>query len=169
MDELKKRIIDKFGDALRVRVCGICIEDNKMLLVNHRSLRKGADFWSPPGGGMEFGQSAEENLKREFLEETGLTVTVKKFLCAHEFLSPPLHAIELFFEVKKVAGTLKTGTDPEMGEDDQIIQNVCFMDFNRLLILPKDHKHQILSQIRKVGDVAKLHGFYPRFTDMDLH
>lgn len=164
MDELQKKMIEKFGNALRVRVSGICMEGTKILLANHRSLRKDADFWSPPGGGMEFGQSAEENLKREFLEETGLTISIKKFLCVHEFLQPPLHAIELFFLVERMGGTLKTGVDPEMGKNDQIIQNVCFMDFEELLALHPDHKHQILSHIRKPGDIDELHSFYPKFT-----
>lgn len=165
MDELRKKVIEKFGNALRVRVSGICVEGTKILLVNHRSLRKDADFWSPPGGGMEFGQSAEENLKREFLEETGLIISIKKFLCVHEFLQPPLHAIELFFLVEKIGGTLKTGIDPEMGED-QIIQNVCFMDFKGLLGLHPDHKHQILFQIRKSDDIDQLSTFYPKISSL---
>lgn len=164
MDELQKKIIDKFGNTLRVRVSGICVEGGKILLANHRLLRKDAEFWSPPGGGMEFGQSAEENLKREFLEETGLTVSIQNFLCIHEFIQPPLHAIELFFEVKIIRGTLKTGIDPEMGKEDQIIQNVCFMDFEKLLGLHPDHKHQILSQIGKSSDIDKLRGFYPNIS-----
>ena len=75
-----------------------------MLLVNHHSLNKGNDFWAPPGGGMDFGQSAEENLQREFLEDTGLKVDVEKFLCIHEYLKAPLHAIELIFKVKGYFG-----------------------------------------------------------------
>ena len=62
MDKIQERIVEEFGNKLRIRVCGICIEEDRILLINHHSLNKGGDFWAPPGGGMEFGFSSEENL-----------------------------------------------------------------------------------------------------------
>ena len=50
MKDIQKTIVENFGNKLRVRVCGICIENNKILMVNHHSLNKGDDFWGPPGG-----------------------------------------------------------------------------------------------------------------------
>lgn len=38
------------------------------------------EVWGLPGGMMEVGESAEETMKREVLEETGLEVAVEKFL-----------------------------------------------------------------------------------------
>ena len=107
MNRIREKIVEQFGNKLRIRVCGLCIEDEEILLVNHHSLNKNGDFWGPPGGGMDFGQSAEENLKREFIEETGLNIEIERFLFVHEYLSPPLHAIELVFKVKRIDGTLK--------------------------------------------------------------
>ena len=115
MSDIKKRIVEHFGNRLRVRVCGICIEDQKVLLINHHSLNQNGDFWSPPGGGMDYSENAEECLKREFQEETGVEIEIEKFLFVHEYLSPPLHAIELFFLVKRISGEIELGYDPEMG------------------------------------------------------
>ena len=68
-DKISKEIESKFGHHLRIRVNGVLIEGNKILLVKHR-MGSSRDFWSTPGGGMQFGSSAQENLVREFLEET---------------------------------------------------------------------------------------------------
>jgi 8-oxo-dGTP diphosphatase len=105
---------EKFGNRLRVRVCGICIHESAILMVHHQGLREGP-FWAPPGGGMEYGVPAAANLEREFLEETGLEVRTGQWLFATEFIQSPLHAVELFFLVDRIGGSLRAGYDPEMG------------------------------------------------------
>ena len=160
MNKIRETIIKKFGNKLRVRVCGLCIENDKILLVNHHSLNDGGDFWGPPGGGMEYGQSAEENLKREFLEETGLHIEIEKFLFVHEYLSPPLHAIELIFKVRKIGGNLYTGFDPEMGRKQQIIGNVKFMELRNIRKLNKDALHQMFSNVNDIQEIENLEGYF---------
>ena len=64
--------IDKiYGNRVRVRTCGIYWKDNMILMVNHLGLGP-ANFWAPPGGGVEYGESLTRALEREFEEETGL-------------------------------------------------------------------------------------------------
>lgn len=92
----RESVNQKFGGKVRVRVGGILIEDNKILLLKHEGVGKMEYLWSPPGGGMEFGENAEENLKREFLEETGLNIRVDEMLFMNEFINYKIHAIELF-------------------------------------------------------------------------
>jgi 8-oxo-dGTP diphosphatase len=99
---MDQEITALYGKKVRVRVCGLCWEDNKLLLVNHRSL-KPVNFWAPPGGGLEFGEKVENALKREFGEETGLEIAVTRFAFGCEYIQDPLHAIELFFHVKRSA------------------------------------------------------------------
>ena len=89
-----------YTNKLRVRVCGICLEKNSILVVCHRGLINGKDFWAPPGGGLVFGESVREGLKREIWEETGLEVKTGRFLFFNEFLRPPLHALELFLKYR---------------------------------------------------------------------
>ena len=160
MNRIRERIVEQFGNKLRIRVCGLCIEDEEILLVNHHSLNKNGDFWGPPGGGMDFGQSAEENLKREFIEETGLNIEIERFLFVHEYLSPPLHAIELVFKVKRIDGTLKIGLDPELQKDEQIIRNVQFIPFNKIINLGKENIHQMFINVHEISDIANLKGYF---------
>lgn len=120
----------QYGNTLRVRVCGICVQDGQILLINHAGMNESGDFWSPPGGGLEFGETIEECLKREFLEETNCEISVGKFLIVNEFVSLPLHAIELFYEVRIIHGTPTKGTDPEM--EQQIIKDVQWIAFEEI-------------------------------------
>ncbi|NJM25321.1 MAG: NUDIX domain-containing protein [Bacteroidia bacterium] len=53
-----------FGGKTRIRVCGVFRQSGSLLLANH-GLRDG-DWWAPPGGGVEFGVSAEDALIKEF-------------------------------------------------------------------------------------------------------
>ena len=157
---VKERIIEEFGNRLRVRVSGICIEDEKILLVNHHSLNEQGDFWGPPGGGMDFGISAEENLKREFLEETGLDIEVNDFLFVHEYLSPPLHAIELVYRVYTIGGNVSVGTDPEMNSEEQIIKDVRFMNYSEVRGLDSDKLHQMFLHIKYMEEIKNLKGYF---------
>ena len=155
---MEKTIIEKFGHKLRVRVCGILIEHDRILLVKHRSIGKNGVLWAPPGGGMHFGENTETNLIREFKEETGLTVKVEQFLFTHEFLHPPLHAIELFFKVRRINGLLKKGSDPEMNKDEQIIEQVSFLDIDQLKKIQYDSLHYVLRKVQKLKDLFILEG-----------
>jgi len=60
----------------RVGVYGVIIEDGKVLL----ALRRDIDWWNLPGGGMELGETVDEALQREALEETGLRVRVGRLV-----------------------------------------------------------------------------------------
>ena len=124
-------IINQYGNQLRVRVCGICVQQGSILLVNHSGMNESGEFWSPPGGGLQFGETIEDCLKREFLEETNTVISVGKFLKINEFVKPPLHAIELFYEVKILSGEIKIGFDPEM--EKQIIKDVQWLSFAEVL------------------------------------
>ncbi len=136
-------IEETFGHSVRIRVCGICIEEGKLLLVNHAMGRK-MELWLPPGGGINLNESAEEALIREFKEETGLNIEVEKFMFVNEFKSGVLHAIELFFKVKKTGGTLAKGFDPELSKGHQIINKVEFVSFKEIAIMEDEILHNIL-------------------------
>ena len=71
-----------------VAVKGVLIKNNKMLIVQ-RSLfdETGAGTWESIGGKLEFGESFEDALKREFLEEVGLNIFVIRQLFSTTFLT----------------------------------------------------------------------------------
>jgi 8-oxo-dGTP diphosphatase len=156
---MNETITALYGNQTRIRVCGLCWQEERLLMVNHHLMGK-RNFWAPPGGGVEFGQRAGEALIREFREETGLHVQVGDFRFITELVSPPLHAVELFFQVQVVGGFLQTGTDPEMPAGNQVIQAVEFMDWAKLLALPQAEKHGILRYCNTLKDLQTLTGFY---------
>jgi 8-oxo-dGTP diphosphatase len=156
-----------YGERLRIRVCGLCFSGEDLLLVRHKALTRRGYFFSPPGGGMQFGESAEECLIREFYEETGLSIIVNKFLFIHEFLSPPLHAIELFFAVEAVGGALRTGLDPEMNMYEQIIESVKFMSPISIKQEKGYQMHQMLNLVEQPKDLLNRQGYF-KFADKSL-
>lgn len=159
-DKIQKQILEQYGEKLRVRVCGICIEDDKILLVHHRSLGKTNSLWAPPGGGMQYGESAIEALKREFKEETHCSIKVGEFLFVHEYLDPPLHGIELFFLVKILSGRPSLGKDPEMTADSQLLTKIGFFELEVLRQLDLNSLHYVLQNTESLADLLKQKGYF---------
>ena len=158
-DKISKEIESKFGHHLRIRVNGVLIEDDKILLVKHK-MSTNRDFWSTPGGGMQFGSSAQENLVREFLEETGLKITVGEFLFVHEYLDSPLHAIECFFLVKRISGTVTLGEDPELAGADQILTDISWKTLEGLSSLEKKSIHPVFLGIKSLSELVLYKGYF---------
>lgn len=121
-----------FANKLRVRVGGVLIQDDKVLLAQLHSPITNKLVWMPPGGGLTFGESMKDCLKREFKEETNLTIEVQELIHVNEFLKKSYHAVECFFEVNKVAGDEKLGKDPELSWDRQMLHDLQWVAANTL-------------------------------------
>ncbi|MBC7450660.1 MAG: NUDIX hydrolase, partial [Cytophagales bacterium] len=96
------------------------------------------------------------------VEETGLHIEIERFLCVHEFLAPPLHAIELFFIVYKTGGTLVRGVDPELEDNKQIITDVAWLGLEALSKMEDQSKHRIIHDLKEWGDLYRRSGFYTK-------
>lgn len=159
MKKAREEVARLYGNRLRVRVCGICIEGHKILMLNHRGIGHTDTFWCPPGGGIQFEETTHQALGREFREETGLEIEVGDLLFVNEFIKSPLHALELFFEVKKKGGHLSLGIDPEMTQDTQIIQEVRWMSFDDIKKYPVHEVHALFSYCNTFEDIYQLKGY----------
>lgn len=61
---------------IRIRIAAIILNNkNEILLVNHKKNNK--SYWLFPGGGIEYGETFEQALKRELKEE--LNLKMKKY------------------------------------------------------------------------------------------
>ncbi len=138
---------DRLKNNVRVRACGILIENGQILLVGHNGLVSESTFWSPPGGGISGGESAHETVAREMQEETGIDVHVGELFLYSEFIQPPLHALELFFWTKQRGGQLKLGKDPELPDTQQLLTHVSWKTWEEICLLPSSEKHPILEKI----------------------
>jgi 8-oxo-dGTP pyrophosphatase MutT (NUDIX family) len=67
-----------------IRVYGILIDKKNRLLVSDEFIR-GNFYTKLPGGGLEIGEGTRDCLKREFLEETGMDVTVGEHFYTTDF------------------------------------------------------------------------------------
>jgi 8-oxo-dGTP diphosphatase len=160
MSHQHETVVNTFGNRLRLRVCGICFQEEKLLIVRHNALGKKGYLLAPPGGGLHFDENAEACLIREFKEETGLEIKVNRFLFVHEFLEPPLHAIELFFEVEVTGGRLTKGTDPEMNEENQIIDQVLYMSPKEIDKERGEQVHNVLNLCKHPRELLNLQGYF---------
>ena len=157
---MENEIKEKFGGHLRLRACGVLIENEEILLIKHRGLGAHGHLWIPPGGGVEFGSSITHNLKREFLEETGLEVEVGELLFVFEFYDNPLHAIELFFKVGSTGGTLGKGIDPELDKENQIIEEVRFVNAQEFQQINDKHRHSVFVNVRHPSEILNMKGYF---------
>ncbi|HDX9652034.1 TPA: NUDIX hydrolase [Bacillus wiedmannii] len=104
--------------VMQVRVTGILIEDEKVLLVKQKVANRN---WSLPGGRVENGETLEEAMIREMREETGLEVKIKNLLyvCDKPDASPSL--LHITFLLERVEGEI---TLPSNEFDYNPIQDV---------------------------------------------
>lgn len=155
---MKDLIQKKYGNRVRLRACGVCIQTDSILLVKHIGLGSKGIYWSPPGGSVEYGEELESTIKREFMEETGLEVEVGKFLFINEFIDSPLHALEVFFEVRIIGGQLRTGSDPELSKTTQIISEVRFVTFEELKVMDANIVHNALRDMTDRQSLLNMNG-----------
>lgn len=67
-----------------VRVYGILINGQQQVLVSDEYIR-GSYFTKFPGGGLEFGEGTRDCLKREFMEEMNLAVSIGEHIYTTDF------------------------------------------------------------------------------------
>ncbi len=148
-------LLQAYSGKVRVRVGGLLLRDGAILLAAHRGLLPHeAPFWSPPGGGWQFGESIRAALVREFQEETGLAVRVGRFLHLHEFSSGKLQTLELFFEVlADESAQPQLGHDPEHAPNQQLLTEVAWLTPRQLLHLPPAQVHPVLRMVLSPDDI----------------
>ena len=130
---------EPFAGQLRVRVGALLFDDPEdptgILLVEHEGLWSERTFWTPPGGGVQFGETLEEALVREVKEETALEVKAGPLRYTLDFVRPPLHAVSFYFQATqtdRTALSFTVGCDPELRGSDQLIRDVRMVPFDEV-------------------------------------
>ena len=106
-----------------VGVGGVIIEDGQALLIRRGSEPLRGE-WSIPGGTLELGETLEEGVARELLEETGLEVRVLELIEVFDRIYPPdvasaevekkrpqFHYVIVDYLCERIDGTAVAGSD----------------------------------------------------------
>lgn len=129
------------NERFHVGAYGILIKDGKILLIKKsRGAYKG--MYDLPGGGIEFNEKIEDALKREFIEETGITVSSYSFLGYNEYFCDytndsgelrRLHHIGLYYEVAATFENIKSDSD---GQDSLGAEFIDIKELDKIQIAP---------------------------------
>ncbi len=109
-----------YRDHVRVRAGALVVRADRLLLVEHDGLWEPGAFWTPPGGGVAFGEGLAEALAREVREETGLDVTVGPLRYVLDFVRPPLHAVSFYFSCEVTGDPGAPAPAPALGRDPEL-------------------------------------------------
>jgi 8-oxo-dGTP diphosphatase len=102
---------DIFNRGVRIRVSGILVRDNTLLLIAHK--KRGEIYWLLPGGGIEYGESLSQALRREFREELGIGIDVNEIAVVCDSIEPrgKRHILNIIFRCGYRNGDYRLGRD----------------------------------------------------------
>ena len=137
------------NEGARIRIAGLIVREGKILLAEHE--KGGRRYWLLPGGGMEYGETIEEALKRELLEEAGLVIEVGRLLWIVESIpgDKHRHVLNLILEATALEEILHPNPD-------RVLRDVRWKSPDELesLELFPDTKAEILEYL-KTGEIGE--------------
>ncbi|RLD08108.1 MAG: NUDIX hydrolase [Chloroflexota bacterium] len=107
---------------IRLSAKAIIICDGKLLTMHH--LNEDGDYYILPGGGQRNGENLISTLKRECMEEAGVTILVEDVMHIREYIAdnheftgqkPGFHQVEIMFRCQLLDSS-KIGQGEEMDE-----------------------------------------------------
>lgn len=126
----------------RLTVDGVIIDNNKILLIR----RKNEPFkgkWSLPGGFVDYGETVENAVIREMMEETNLLVKIKGLVGVYSSpdRDPRGHTVTVAFMMSIISGEAKGGDDAD---------DAKFFELEKLPELSFDHEKIINDAVRRL-------------------
>lgn len=149
------------GALFNYRVAGVAILNGKVLL--HKT--PADNFWTLPGGRAELFEFSSDTLRREMLEETGLTAEVGKMLWVSEnffmYNGDRYHEIGFYFEMNIADLPNQDDFLGAEGEDELLFKWQAVEDLHSIRIYPEF----LAEELRK----SPLHpgNFTSPFQDLD--
>ena len=129
---------------------GIVIHDNKLLVFK---LTEKAIYYSLPGGHIEFGDTIEDTIAREMLEETGIPAKVGKLLFIRQLIVPDQHMIEFFYFIENGADYLNIDFSKASHGHEVVDYKFVDLDDTSIEIRP-DFIRAELKEILKIDPVT---------------
>ncbi|MFT9848336.1 NUDIX domain-containing protein [Aneurinibacillus sp. REN35] len=127
-----------------VGVAAIIMRDGKILLGQRQGSYEGQ--WCIPCGYVEWDEDVHDALRREFYEETGLTIAVQRVYAVHSnFHNPHQHTVGIWFLAEEEGGILAAADD---------LMDVAFFSYDTLPVLAFPTDIKVLEQLKTEGMLA---------------
>ena len=99
------------SNTSRIRVAAVILRDDEILLIRH--VRDNETYWLLPGGGVEYGETLSEALKRELMEEASIEIEVGHLIMVNDSIPPDKHRhiVNLHFTAEIIGGEMKLNVD----------------------------------------------------------
>lgn len=129
--------ITRHVPLFNVRVYGILEHQGHVLLSDE--LHSGRSITKFPGGGLQFGEGTLECLKREFLEELNLEITVREHYYTTDFFQPSAfdktqQVISIYYRVDSTgSSTIAVAQNPfDFNPEKNILQRFRWAPIKKL-------------------------------------
>lgn len=127
------------------RVAAIIVSENKMLMARNPNYKR--KFYYSVGGRVKLGESLEDAVIREVLEETGVHCEIDRLACLHEnFFTDgdgvDFHEISVFFTIKPNAELMRicSGHKTADGPDSEYLEWIDINNCEEITIYPDFYK-----------------------------
>lgn len=98
------------SETMRQKAYALIVENGRLLLVRYYYPKENAWYWNFPGGTLERGETLEEALRREMMEECCVEVEVGPMLLREA--PPGRDYVRHFFRCRIKEGRPRVGEDP---------------------------------------------------------
>lgn len=99
----------------KIVVAAVIEKDGQILIAKRKQGKMHPGKWEFPGGTLEEGETPEQCLKRELLEELAITVDVGSLICSTEHIFTPEFTIRLIvYRTEVISGTFDLNAHDEM-------------------------------------------------------
>jgi len=123
----------------RIRTAAVIVVDNKLLMVKHK--KKDKEYWLLPGGGVKYGESLSDAIKRELLEELNIKISVGDILFINDSIpsEEERHILNIYFECNIEEGEIF------LNHDKRVV-DYSFIDLDKIdkILLYPNIKRELL-------------------------
>jgi 8-oxo-dGTP diphosphatase len=135
---------------MRQSIVAAILNSNKdqILIIKRRDV----PVWVLPGGALDQGETPEEGIIREVLEETGLKVSIKRKVAVYSPINK-LGTLTHLFECSAIDGELQTGSETaDIGffPLDQLPSSFFYIHRDMIEDTVKNHAHSINKPLDQV-------------------
>lgn len=100
-------------NTIRVGSAAVVEDSRGRILLTKRNKEPMKGYWVLPGGGVKFGETIEDTVKREIKEETGLDIELTSFITVYQIIKPKenQHRVIIYHKARLKGGQPRPSDD----------------------------------------------------------